>query len=80
MTPRTIDIRTAELLTTLHARCVEQSLWLSLDFNGLRSKGTWWIVQVFDHTESTIITGRGETLAAAVAEAHQRFFAKTMGA
>lgn len=72
------DVRTRELFSTLVARADEQGLWLSFDFNGFRAEGVRWIVQLFDHEENTVVTGRGASLAEAVAAAHERFFTFTM--
>jgi hypothetical protein len=78
MTPRLFDIKTAEHLSYIHARCVECSLWLSIDFNPMRISGHHFICQVFDHTESEVVTGRGATLSDAVASLHEKFLAKGM--
>ncbi|MDY3557344.1 hypothetical protein R5W24_006532, partial [Gemmata sp. JC717] len=64
--------------STLVARATEQSLWLSMDFNGLRAEGHQWLLQLFDHDERTLVTGRGATFALAVAECHKWFFASGM--
>ncbi len=57
-----------------------QGLWLNMDIFPSRSAATSCIVQIFSHEESTLVTGRGHTLAVAVAELHERFFALGLGA
>lgn len=73
---RLFDSATAEKLSTVHAYAVEHGLRLCVDFDGARIPGAWWVIQIYDEAETTLLSARGKDLAEAVSELHERWLAK----
>lgn len=70
---RLFDVPTADRLSSLADTAREHSLVLSVDYWGERAEGKSWIVQLFDHAEKQVVSGRGTTLSQAVRECLDRW-------
>jgi len=80
MSNRILDVTAIDRLSTLAAIARDNGLSISIDFLNTENKngvGTdLWIVQVFDHDERLIVSGRGKSAIEAIKHVHENWFAK----